>query len=194
MQLSTENANNYKSTFDKGAKLIKGSIYLDREELGSAGFFEKRRLRKALTHFMAASSIEPTNGAPMLFIAKIEERLGNSERGLEWLKKANSVEPDNLILAIETGAALGRLGKHKEAATVLEGAARNFPDESRIQSNLGLSYLIGGETENAVKAFEILLRLEPDYPTNRKLLNLALEVQAGRRPTPKSEADVANWI
>lgn len=130
----------------------------------------------------------------MLLIAKIEERLGNFESSLEWLKKANSAEPDNLILAIETGAALGRLGKHKEAATVLEIAAQNHPGEPRIQSNLGLSYLIAKETDSAVKAFETLLRLEPDYPINQKLLNLAIDVQAGRRPSPKTESEIAKWI
>jgi Flp pilus assembly protein TadD len=113
---------------------------------------------------------------------------------LEWLKKGNSVEPENLILAIETGLALGRLGKHKEAAAMLEVAALNHPHEPRIQCNLGLSYLMAGETENALKTFETLVQLEPDYPTNQKLLDLASEIQSGKKPTPKSEAEIAKMI
>ena len=130
----------------------------------------------------------------MLLIAKIKERLGDYASSLEWLKKANSVEPDNPILAIETGAALGQLGKHKEAATVLEIAARNHPHEPRIQCNLGLSYLMAGETDSAVKAFQILLRQEQDSPTNQKLLDLAMDVHAGKKPNPRNESEVVKWI
>jgi tetratricopeptide (TPR) repeat protein len=194
MQPTELNGSIYKVAFDKGASLIKGSIQLDRQELGAVGFFERRRLSKALSHFKEASSLAPTNGAPMFFIAKIKQRLGDHEGSLEWLKKANSVEPENLILSIETGAALGRLGKHKEAAAMLEVAAHHHPQEPRIQCNLGLSYLMAGETENALKSLEILVQLEPDFPTNQKLLNLATEIRSGRKATPKSEAEIVKMI
>ena len=147
-----------------------------------------------MNHFNQASSIAPTNGAPMFFIAKIKERLGDYNGSLQWLKKANSVEPENLILAIETGAALGRLGKHREAAAMLEVAVGHHPHEPRILCNLGLSYLMAGETENAVKSFELLVQLEPDFPTNQKLFSLATEIHLGKKPTPKCEAEIAKMI
>lgn len=184
----------YKVAFDKGAALTKGSIQLDGQSLGKVGFFEKRRLNKAIEHFKEASAIEPTNGAPMLFIAKIKQRLGDYEKSLAWLKKANSVEPENLILAIETSSTLGRLGKHREAVTLLEVAVGHHPNEPRIQCNLGLSYLMAGEIENALKTFEILILLEPDFPPNHKLLNLATEVKSGKKPIPRSEAEVVRMI
>ena len=122
MQTTEQTSSSYKVAFDKGAALIKGSIQLDKQQLGAVGFFERRRLNKALNHFNQASSIAPTNGAPMFFIAKIKERLGDYNGSLQWLKKANCVAPENPILAVETGAALGRLGKHREAAAMLEVA------------------------------------------------------------------------
>lgn len=182
------------SAFQTGMKLIKGCIQLDKQQLDNPGFFERRKLRKAKTHFHNASKLEPANGAPLLFIAKIEDRLGNHESSLEWLKKANQLEPDNLILAIETGAALGRLQMHKEAATALEVAAQHHPHEPRIQSNLGLSYLMAGELENAVDTFKRLNQLEPDFPANQKLLDLATTVLAGNKPIPKTEAEVVRLI
>lgn len=194
MQTAEEKNFSYKAAFDKGAALIKGSIELDGQQLGALGFFERRRLNKALKHFEEASSIEPTNGAPMLFIAKIKQRIGDHDGSLQWLKKANSVEPANLILSIETGAALGRLGKHREAAAMLEVAVQHYPHEPRIQCNLGLSYLMAGETENALKTFGLLVQLEPDFPTNKKLLNLANEVRLGKKPTPKNEAEIAKML
>jgi len=194
MQPTDEKASCYSVAFKKGANLVRGSIQLDGQRLGALGFFEKRRLNKALNHFKEASSIAPLNGAPMLFIAKILQRIGDDEGSLEWLKKANSVEPENLILAIETGGTLGRLGKHKEAAAMLEVAANHHPHESRIQCNLGLSYLMAGETDKAVKTFELLVQLEPNFPTNKKLLDLATAIRLGRKPTPKTEAEIARMI
>src|SRR4051812_9954396 len=102
MQIAEQRNLSYKSAFDKGAALIKGSIHLDGKHFGTLGFFERRRLNKALQHFEKACSIAPTNGAPMFFIAKIKHRIGDLDGSLQWLKKANSVEPGNLILAIET--------------------------------------------------------------------------------------------
>jgi anaphase-promoting complex subunit 3 len=194
MQPTDEKTSCYKVAFDKGANLVRGSIQLDGQSLGALGFFEKRRLNKALNHFKEASSIAPSNGAPMLFIAKILQRIGDDEGSLEWLKKANSVEPENLILAIETGGTLGRLGKHREAAAMLEVAANHHPHEPRIQCNLGLSYLMAGEIDNAVKTFELLVQLEPDFPTNKKLLDLATAIRLGRKHTPKTEAEIARMI
>ena len=185
---------NYKAIFGKGAALVKGSIQLDKQTLGELGFFEKKRLKRALTYFEKASSLAPTNGAPMLFIAKIKQRLGEFESSLEWLKKANSVEPNNLILAIETSAALGRLEKHKEAATVLENACKSHPADPRIWSNLGLSYLMAGETNSAVKTFEYLVQIEPDFPTNKKLFDLASEIALGEKSTPRNEAELIKMI
>jgi tetratricopeptide (TPR) repeat protein len=194
MQTTEQQNACYKVAFDKGAALLKDSIELDRQQLRALGFFERRRLNKALTHFEEASSIAPTNGAPMLIIAKIKQRIGDHEGSLHWLKKANAAEPGNLILSVETGAALGRLGKHREAAAMLELAVRDHPNEPRIQCNLGLSYLMAGETENALKAFELLVHLEPDFPTNKKLLNLANEIRLGKQPTPKDEAEIARML
>ena len=194
MQTTEQIKSSYKVAFDKGAALIKGSIQLDRQQLGTVGFFERRRLNKALNYFNEASSIAPTNGAPMLFIAKIKERLGDHDGSLQWLKKANCVAPENPILAVETGAALGRLGKHREAAAMLEVAAGHHPREPRIRCNLGLSYLMAGETESAVKTFELLVQLEPDFPTNQKLFRLATEIHSGKKPTPQCEAEIAKMI
>lgn len=194
MQTTDQNDISYKAAFDKGAALIKGSIQLDGQQLGVLGFFERRKLNKALKHFEEASSIAPTNGAPMLFIAKIKQRFGDYDGSLEWLKRANAVEPGNLILAIETGATLGRLGKHKEAAAMLEVAAQHHPQEPRILCNLGLSYLMAGETEDALKTFQFLVQLEPDFPTNQKLLGLAYEIRLGKKSTPKNEAEIARMF
>lgn len=127
----------------------------------------------------------------MLFLGKIEERLKRFEKSLEWLKSANAAEPDHPILIIELGAALGRLGRHVEAISVLAPAASANPNEARIHCNLALSLLMAGEAEKAVSAFEQVVRLEPDIEINRRLLALAREVANGTKPVPRSEAEIS---
>lgn len=185
-----EEHSKYHVAFQRGVALVKGSIQIDGQRLKRLGFFEKIRLKRALRNFEEAALFAPDNAAPPFMMAKIRDRLGDFEGSLELLKRANLLQPDNLILAIETGAALGRLGKHREAATLLEVVSRSYPDEPRVWCNLGLSYLMTGETENAVRAFELLVRLEPSLSTNQKLLDVASEAHAGRRAIPRSEAEV----
>jgi len=194
MNVFENNSTAFKAAFNKGVSLAKNSIQIDRLKLGSVGFFEKRRLRKALRYFHEASVLDPNSGEALLLIAKIHQRLGAHDSCLEWLKKAYRIAPENLILAIEISATLGRLGKHKEAATILEEVVRTYPNEPRTQCNLGLSYLMAGKVVNAVEAFNLLVKIEPDYPVNQKLLDLAKDVKSGTKSIPKSEVEISRMI
>jgi tetratricopeptide (TPR) repeat protein len=191
---ASKNGELFQSLFDKGIKLMEGIIRLDGRPSQHLGFFAKRRLRKAGVIFEKALQVDSANAAVMLFLSKIEERLQRFEKSLEWIKRANTAEPDHFVLIIELGAAFGRLGRHVEAISVLAPAAHANPDEVRIHCNLALSFLMAGEAENAVRVFEHVIRLEPDVAVNRKLLALAQDVASGAKPVPRSEADIAAMI
>ena len=176
----------YKSLWDKGIELLDGRINLDGNPLPKPGFFERRRLHKASVLFERAASVAPENAAPLLFLGKIEERLGNAEACVDWLKRANELEPNNLIVVLELGGALGRSGKHAESASVMMAVARSHPNDPRIHVNLGLSLLMAGEANDAVQAFEHVVKLEPDLPANRRLLSFAVSVANGTKAAPRS--------
>jgi Flp pilus assembly protein TadD len=184
----------YTALFQRGAALIEGSIHLDGRQLSDPGFFEKRRLKKARPFFEQAFQADPLNAAPLFLLGKIEERLGNGAGNIEWLRRANDVEPNNPLVALELGAALGRRGMYQESLRVLGNAATRNPSDPRIHCNLGLSLLMAGEAEGAVHAFEHTTSLEPDVATNHKLLAYAIEVAAGRKAVPSSERDIARNI
>jgi Flp pilus assembly protein TadD len=181
---------NYESLFQAGSKLIKDRVDLDGCFLPKPGFFERRRLLTALRLLEQAAEVEPPYGAASFFAAKVEERLGHGRENLRWLRRAQTVAPENLIVSIELGAALSRQGLHSEAVDVLSSAARQNPNEPRVQSNLGLSLLMSGDAQGAIRAFERLVALEPGQQTNERLLNLAAEVLGGRKPQPRSEAEI----
>jgi tetratricopeptide (TPR) repeat protein len=189
-----EHSSEFSAVWNKASGLISGHLNLDGQELPAPGFFERRRLKKALSLFEAAGRMEADNPAPLLFASKIQERLGNSTSSLEWVRKAHALEPDNLILIIELGAALGRCGMHSEAVPVLVKGIEQHPTDPRVHANLGLELLMAGTPQKAVSAFQRLLDLEPQGQQNKRLLALAEDVAAGRKPVPKTEQEVVRLM
>jgi len=184
----------YKSLFDAAMKLIDGRIELDGRPLPRPGFLERRRLLRALRLLERAAEVAPPHGAASLVAAKVEQRLGNAERTLHWLRKAQTMSPDNLIVAIELGATLFQQGFHGEAVRVLSTAATLYPDDPRIQSNLGIALLMAGDVPASIQAFERLSALEPEHGMNRRLLALAREVEEGRKSRPTNQGELARSL
>lgn len=180
----------YDIAFQEGIGLVGDRINLDGRVLPSPGFFERRRLVRALGFFEQAARVEPPFGAASFMAAKVEERLGHPEESLRWLRIAFTQAPGNVAVAVELGAALSRQGLHREAAEVLSKSAELNPEDPRIRCNLGLALLMSGASGGAVSAFERAVALEPNYPVNARLLKLAVEVREGRKPAPKTEADI----
>jgi Flp pilus assembly protein TadD len=180
----------YSALFGAAMKLIRGDISLDGQTLARPGFFEKRRLVKALRLLEKAALVEPQYGAASLIAAKVEERLGNPANSLLWLRKAREVAPDNVIVSLELGAALSRQGHQSEAVKVLSTAAEMSPDDPRVQSNLGVALLMAGDVTGAVAAFHQLVLLEPQNSTNSRCLALAKCVHAGYKPRPTCQAEL----
>jgi tetratricopeptide (TPR) repeat protein len=132
----------YMKLFTEGCNLSEGMIQLDGQPHKKLGFFDKRRLKKARSLFELSTVESPNNAAPCLMLAKVAHSLGNKSESLDWLMKAWSLEPTNLILVIELSGAYGVLGKNKEAISVLEEGIKYYPKEPRILFNLGISYLL----------------------------------------------------
>lgn len=182
----------YKAAFAKAAELLAGRVNMDGAPLPAPGFFERWKLRRALAAFKRAAALAPKdNAAPLLMLGKIAERLGDFDESARWLERARSVDPANILIGLELGASLAKLGLFKDSAAALAPYARVNPNDARIHCNLGLSLLLAGDAAGAISAFDRLSRLEPDNPMNDRLLDLAVAVSMGKKPVPKSEADVA---
>jgi protein O-GlcNAc transferase len=192
--MTNEHNTQVSPAFSKAAKLIEGRIHLDGRQLAKPRLFERFRLWRALRLLEVAAQAEPSNGAPLLFAAKVEERLGNQRACLEWLRRAYAVAPENHIVALELGAALGRAALHAESIPILAAAVRRDPDDPRVHCNLGLALLFSGDIGRAVSAFEYLVRLEPDVAINQRLLAVATDVGQGRLPRPGSEGELATLM
>jgi Flp pilus assembly protein TadD len=154
----------------------------------------QRRLREAIRCFDEVLDIHPTNWQAMVFMGKAFESLGKREQALETFLRAHECAPTQVGVAVEAGAAAGRLGRHDVAVRVLEMAARHHPEDPRLPCNLGISFLLMGNLAGARSAFERAIVLEPERKTNQGLLDLVNEVESGKRRCPRSEAEIAKAL
>ncbi len=175
----------------KATSLIDGCVNLDGRHLPAPSEEERRRLEEAIRLFEQAFALEPGRPGPMLFASKAYERLGDLPRSLAAIRKAHALLPDDLSLLIEFSSALGRCGLNDEEISVLRMGSRIHPSDPRIQSNLGVALLTSGNAAGAIPVFQRLLELEPEGPHNKRLLTLAQEVAAGRKPVPRTGREVA---
>jgi tetratricopeptide (TPR) repeat protein len=192
--LTEEQIKRHNDLYARANELSKGLVILDDVPQKSLGFFQKRRLRKAIEIYQQVLEINPANWPSMLFIGKAFQSLGELEQALSWFVRAHESVPDNPSVAKEVGSAAGRLGKHDVAVRVMEAIAKQNQDNAGLQTNFGLSCLMAGKTADACRAFERTVELEPQRDVNRKLLALANEVKSGKRSCPKTEQEILRTI
>ena len=184
----------YLEAWGKACALVDGCLNLDGRPLPAPDDAERRRLAEAIPLFEEAARLEPGNAGPPLFISKTLERLGDFPASLAAIRRAHAIFPDNVTVILELGGALGRCGLHAEAVPILREGARGHPSDPRIHANLGLALLLSGDARSAVSAFERLVKLEPNGPHNTRLLWLAIDVAAERKPVPRSEREVSELL
>jgi Flp pilus assembly protein TadD len=154
----------------------------------------RARLRKAIWCFDEALAIVPANWQALLLRGKALQTLGEHEEALTTFLRAHQCDSTQVMVAVETGAAAGRVGRHDLAVRVMEAAAREHPDDPRLPFNLGLSYLLVQDFAASRGAFERAIELEPDRDANQRVLELLNEVESGKRPCPRSEAEIAQAL
>jgi tetratricopeptide (TPR) repeat protein len=192
--LSDEEIERHKEFYNAGYELIKDVAFSEGGPLLASSAAERDQMREAIRCFEQALAIIPTNWQAMLLIGKAQQSLGEHEQALAAFLRAHECEPDRLMVIIEAGAAAGRVGRHDLAVRLMESAARQHPEDPRLPFNLGLSYLFLGDFAGARKAFERAIELEPERDANKRLLGLLNEVESGKRPCPKSEADIGKAL
>jgi tetratricopeptide (TPR) repeat protein len=180
--------------YARANELLKGLVIIDGTSKKNLGFFEKRRLQQAIKLHQKVLEINPANWPSMFMIGKVYQSIDDLDQALKWFLQAQEFVPDNPSVAKEVGYAAGRLGRHDIAICATEILVRQHPNNAGLQTNYGLSCLFAGKVADALKAFERTVELEPERDANKKLLAFAKEVESGKRPCPKTEADISRAI
>jgi tetratricopeptide (TPR) repeat protein len=193
-KLTEEQIKQHNDLYAQANELMKGLLILDGIPEKSLGFFQKRQLRKAMGLHQQVLELNPVNWPSMFAIGKAFQSLGELENALSWFTKAHECVPDNPSIAKEVGYAAGRLGKHDIAVRVMEAVVKQHPNNAGLQINFGLSCLMAGKLADACIAFERTVELEPQRAVNKKLLAFTRDVESGKRPCPKNEAEILRAI
>ncbi len=177
--------------FNKAGSLSKNLIRLDKTESTRTGFFERGKLKQAIELYEEALKIDPLHTGSLIFKAKCHETLNQNSEALQSLERAFEIEPFNVIICVEIGAALTKKRLFDRAIEILEQGAQYHPEDPRVLSNLGLSYLFAGLANRAVIIYEKLVEVEPEYSLNPRFLSYAKRVASGDVGTPQTEDDIS---
>jgi len=89
-------------------------------------------------------------------------------------ERALAVTENNVHILNNYGNALGAMGRHEEAAKVLEQAVRCLPDSYEIRNNYGKALQNLGKFDEAIEQYQIALKIEPTADFARYNLSVAL--------------------
>lgn len=137
------------------------------------------RLTDAQELYERLRASHPTDPNPVLGLADIAERRGDTDEAIRRWSEAIALRPSSAVAHSNLGALLLRIRRHREAIACLKTAARMEPRRATTHNALGVAYALVGEKSRAVRSFRIALSLAPRMPD--AILGLAsVLLDAGR--------------
>ncbi len=138
-------------------------------------------LAKAVTAAEAQNASPTTLASYYVMLGSSQEKAGIWPEGLESLKKADSLVPNNATILNYLGyAQLERRENLTEAVKLIQKAYELNPSSAAITDSLGWAFFLTGDKVQAVEYLEKALQGEPADPTINEHLGDAYW-QAGRR-------------
>ncbi len=89
-------------------------------------------------------------------------RLGRMDEAIAEYQAALRIEPDRTVTLVQLGATLGARGRFAEAASCLQRAVDLDPVRDDTRRMLAVSLVRAGQVEDALRAYEEILRRNPD--------------------------------
>jgi tetratricopeptide (TPR) repeat protein len=97
-------------------------------------------------------------------------RLNQIEPAMEYLQKAIRLDPSNEDYYLELGEVLGQNNAIPAVVTVFEAASKVLPNSLKIESGLGVAYLMLRDYDKAGRILRKVVETRPDYEVGYKLL------------------------
>jgi tetratricopeptide (TPR) repeat protein len=115
---------------------------------------------------------------------------GQREQAVAGVERALSNSPDDLKLRFTLGVMRMELGEHAAALTLFTGLTRDFPDLADPYNNLAVIYAGQGLLDEAHRALEQALLLQPNHAQAQENLGDLL-LQLALRAYQRAQASLA---
>jgi tetratricopeptide (TPR) repeat protein len=150
-----------------------GLVYLkaDRPDLASPALSRALELLPPEEVAGAQASLAQTGDpARWLRLGDLMLTRGDAQAALRAIDQAAQLGANPLDVAVGRSGALIALQELEQAATLLEAALLNAPEDARLVNNLGWLAQAGGQTETARSLFEQAAQLAPEWEVPRQNL------------------------
>jgi len=154
---------------DELIDLLKSAIHLQSDNalahnnLGNA-YKETGRYEEAKKSYLQAIKIDPKHAGPYFNLSIIyTEAEGNTEKGIELLKKAIEISPHFSKPYNKLGLIYLERGESKKAVRLLSKALKLNPDDPGIYHHFGYVYVQLGYKDKAIAMYKKAIEVSPVY-------------------------------
>ncbi|MCP4006190.1 MAG: tetratricopeptide repeat protein [bacterium] len=131
------------------------------------------RLDEALSHFIAASKIDPQDAKFRTNVAGLLHLKGRVDEAIAQYRQILVQTPDDALLHNNLGIALRQRGNPKEALAHFREAVRLDPELPEAHNQLGVALASRGQLREALGEFERAVALRADFADARRNLSRA---------------------
>ena len=189
-EFTQEEADAHNTLTDEAWSIMKPLIILSDSPIrGKPSWFERRKLKKAITLFEMAREINPDGYSSMWALGKIFQRLGDNAIALKWFECAHRASPEQPDVAREAALSALDIGDSDSAIRYCSVAIELSPDDPGLVSNLALAHLLAGDDQKAFQAAEEATSRDPADTISKTVLEFVDDVSQGRKPRPKTLAE-----
>jgi Flp pilus assembly protein TadD len=147
----------------------------------------KGDLQSAIRAYDKAKQLRPNEPAAYLQLALLYERTGDRAQARPIYERILKMQPDHGIALNNLAYLLAESGGDlDQALSLAQRAHQKMPDNPDVSDTLGWIYLKKNLSDNAVSIFRDLVAKQPQVPTYRYHLGMAL-YQRGDKPQARKE-------
>jgi tetratricopeptide (TPR) repeat protein len=179
----------YTEAYQKGCGLLDKHMTLHDREPGSSSA-KDAEVREGIQCLHRAVAIQPRSWPAWWMIGKGYQALDDHPRACEAFRQATRLCRENADVPRELCLECLHLGLFAEAVDAGRLAVRIKRSDPGLQANLALALLLAGDVDEALDQAEQAVAREPKDEINRNLLDVIRQVKDGRRPHPKTLAEL----
>ncbi len=176
--------------YEEAIALLDGQMPLHGVTLPPPDDAVRHAVGRAIDLLNQVTRINPANWAALWVTGMAHRRLGESSAALDCFARAHELNPDQPDVAREAGLAALEERRPDLAIRFASRAVRANPADAGLVANLALAHLFNQSPQAALDVATRALAADPSDTITRRIVDLATDVLAGRRPCPRHVSEV----